>query len=102
MARTSSSVRKVWEVHTGQEIREITTPQLLILALAFTPDGKTLASGGLDSTILLWNVHGNPTAKLPLVAKDSMPCGPICVPTPAKRIAPSGRLRWRRKRAWRF
>jgi RNA polymerase sigma factor (sigma-70 family) len=52
----------LWEVLTGQEIRRITGPQGAVSCLAFAPGGRTLASGGADTTILLWNVA---TAKAP-------------------------------------
>jgi RNA polymerase sigma factor (sigma-70 family) len=48
----------LWDAYSGQKIRHIGAPQTMLLCLAFAPDGRTLASGGGDSTILLWNVTG--------------------------------------------
>jgi hypothetical protein len=65
---------RLQEVLSGQEIRQIDVPQGLVAALAFAPDGRTLASGGTDSTILLWDVTGGVAAgaprALPLTAKE--------------------------------
>jgi RNA polymerase sigma factor (sigma-70 family) len=48
----------LWEVPTGQAIRRITGPQGSVRCLAFAQDGRTLASGGGDTTILLWDLLG--------------------------------------------
>jgi RNA polymerase sigma factor (sigma-70 family) len=45
------------EVPTGQEIRRINMPQESGWAVAFAPDGRTLATGG-DSTVLIWDLTG--------------------------------------------
>jgi RNA polymerase sigma factor (sigma-70 family) len=47
---------RLWDLHCGQEIRAIAGDQGRINGLAFTPDGHALASGGGDSTILLWDL----------------------------------------------
>jgi RNA polymerase sigma factor (sigma-70 family) len=52
---------QLWEVSTGQKIRQIDGPQGALTCLAFAPGGRTLASGGSDTTIVLWNLAG--TAK---------------------------------------
>ncbi len=53
----------VWDVLTGEELSARDGKPLLagghkgaILCAAISPDGKTIASGGADTTILLWNV----------------------------------------------
>jgi hypothetical protein len=56
----------VLEVLSGQEIRRIDNPQIKVESLSLSPDGRTLASGGSDSTILLWDLTGqaiNPKTK---------------------------------------
>ncbi|OUL21758.1 hypothetical protein BV372_31165, partial [Nostoc sp. T09] len=42
--------------------------------LAFSPDGKFIASGSSDSTVCLWNIIGNPTAQLLLGHEQEVNC----------------------------
>jgi hypothetical protein len=62
---------RVFELATGKErcrFRSVDTGQL---SLAFAPDGRTLASGSLDVTVLLWDLtHGEAIAKAPLTEAD--------------------------------
>jgi WD40 repeat protein len=44
------------EVLSGQEVRRLAMAQESVWSLAFAPDGRTLATGGGDSTILLWDM----------------------------------------------
>jgi hypothetical protein len=46
------------EMASGQEIRRLAAEQSFVFCLAFAPDGRTLASGSGDCTILLWDVTG--------------------------------------------
>ena len=57
---------KIWDPTTGKELQELVVPLQAVFALAFSPDGKSLASGGgmnrytprvePDNTIRLWEV----------------------------------------------
>jgi eukaryotic-like serine/threonine-protein kinase len=52
---TESAVR-LWEVATGEEIGRLEGHTSWVSALAFWPDGNTLASAGADQTIRIWNL----------------------------------------------
>jgi WD40 repeat protein len=52
---TDNSV-KLWNVATGKEQASLKGHTEMVLAVVFSPDGKTLATGGEDHTIKLWDV----------------------------------------------
>jgi WD40 repeat protein len=45
---------KLWDLSTGQELCTLTDHTSWIHAIAFTPDGQTLVSGGGDNIINIW------------------------------------------------
>lgn len=48
---------QLWNLETGRLERSLTGHTNWISALAFSPDGRLLASSSLDGTIKLWNVR---------------------------------------------
>jgi WD40 repeat protein len=46
---------KLWDVATGRNIANLTGHAKLVFSVAYSPDGKTLASGSYDQTIKLWD-----------------------------------------------
>src|SRR5947208_367446 len=46
---------KLWNVATGKEQATLTGDRDSVWSVAYSPDGKTLASGSVDDTIKLWD-----------------------------------------------
>jgi len=47
---------KLWEMHTGREVRSFLGHEATVTSIEFTRDGKYLISGSNDKTIRIWDV----------------------------------------------
>jgi WD40 repeat protein len=53
---------KLWDAVTGQELATLKGHGDTVLSVAFSPDGKTLATGSGDHTVKLWRAAMEPEA----------------------------------------
>ena len=48
---------KLWDTATGTLVRAMQGDTGVVYSIAFSPDGKWLASGNTDHTVRVWNAH---------------------------------------------
>jgi RNA polymerase sigma factor (sigma-70 family) len=87
LATVDNKLVRLWDVATGQEIKQLEGPECGISALAFAPDGKTLATTYDDMNLRIWDVARG--AEL-----HRLLCPPPDTPAPHPLIAfsPDGKL----------
>jgi WD40 repeat protein len=73
-ANNQDSAIRVWNLKTGELLAMMPGQRSPVLAVAFSPDGKTLATGGVDNIIRLWDLSSLKTdfveiTKEPIVLK---------------------------------
>jgi WD40 repeat protein len=56
---------RFWDLESGKESATLTGHRKTVTSLALSADGKTLASGSLDTTVLLWDVADRLTRPQP-------------------------------------
>ena len=67
----------IWDVSERTTIARFAGHPRAVMALAFSPDGTTLATSGLDATVRLWDVA---TGQSRLVL-GGLPCSAQCWPS---------------------
>ncbi len=57
-ATQRGSTIRVWDLAADKELGALTSHRETIEGLALSPNGKLLASGSLDTTVLVWDLAG--------------------------------------------
>jgi WD40 repeat protein len=76
---------KVWDAEKGQELLTLKPPESGTAELCFSPDGKRLASAGLDNTVRVWDLEKG--QELLALKGHSAPVYSVCFSPDGKRLA---------------
>src|SRR5262249_57332236 len=88
-ARKDKQVVKLWDLASGKEVHRFGRPQGGVRDLAFSPDGKLLASGSNDTTVLLWDMTRVRRARPPPVNLSARELDALWADLPRAHAAPA-------------
>jgi WD40 repeat protein len=86
--KTFDKTVRVWDTATGQELFVLSGHGEVVKALAFSPDGETLASGSEDKTVNLWRVSDG--TKVRTLAGHTGGVGAVAFSPDGKMLASGG------------
>src|SRR4051812_40032578 len=55
LTRSEQQAIVLWDIRSAKEVRRLVGYNVCVGALAFSPDGKTLAAGDIEGTVRLWD-----------------------------------------------
>ncbi|MDP4512185.1 WD40 repeat domain-containing protein, partial [Nonomuraea turcica] len=63
MGQVKGGVARLWDIRTGKTVRTLPEHGKGITAVAFSPDGRTLATGGAEGVARLWDIRTGKTVR---------------------------------------
>ena len=63
---SGDATARIWDCDTGTPFQTLKGHTSWVLAVAYSPDGSTIATGGMDNTVRLWNAQSGQAIGGPL------------------------------------
>lgn len=84
----SKNILTLWDLHSGRELHTLDAHAGGVLAAAFSPDGKWLATGGSDRTAKVWDVASGQTLRT--FGGHPLPVGSVAFSPDGRTLASGG------------